>query len=408
VVLTAAVVALLLVGAGIAYAVLGSDDDPDEPGTADPTSASTSGASSEPTSGDPSSGTTVAPSEGPVNGDLDGDGRGDLSIDYEPADDEVLRTTTWSSNGSTFVDAETDELGPTTGLPTWRVRGHLDDDDTEDVLTFRQPGAEGPVSVTSDLSGDDTLDLELPYTGPASGNDALADLDGDGTDDLFTLEVIKKQVVLTTWTFDGSAFGSPEKRLSLPVDDLNYFWIQPGDFNGDEVADLATVELTGTFDRGYPGSVEIRLGDGEGGFAEPVSAPFTSAQSSMIVRSGDFDADGSDELVVGDFDTRFVVLNVFDLDGDTITPRGNAGNLRNEGTAQAGPDLTVGDVDGDGYDDVVMVGLVREDGNARVLVGKSNGTTFTSSRWLAWDQLFADRENPDDRVRFDLLEDARW
>ncbi|WP_148612044.1 protein kinase domain-containing protein [Nocardioides rubriscoriae] len=398
--LAGAAAAALLVAGGVTAFALTRGDSADDPGTADPsgaTSGATSGAASDPA-------TVPPPGDRPVTGDLDGDGLGDVSADYDPADGDALLTTTWSSDGSTLVDPRTDDLGPRTGLPTWRVRGHLDADDTEDVLVLRRPGGKGPISVSSDLSGGGRVDAELDPGQDVSSNDALADLDGDGLDDLLHLEVVDERLVLSTRTFDGTGFGPAQERLTLD-DDLDLLWIRPGDFDGDGRVDLATLVLTGTYDNGYPGSVDIRLGDGAGGFAEPISAPFTSAGATLFLRSGDVDGDGLDELVVADLDTRIVVLNLFDVDDGAITPRGNAGSIRYVNTTPL--DLAVSDVDGDHTDDVVALSLVRPGGTARVQAGLSDGTTFTSSLWLAWDQLFTAEDNGDDE-RFELLEDARW
>ncbi|MFB9311606.1 serine/threonine-protein kinase [Nocardioides plantarum] len=397
----AAVAALVLLGGGAtAFALTRGGDEPDPSPTAGPTDAAPSSGTTDPT-GTPSPGADLT---GPITGDLDGDGLGDLSFDYDPADGSTLLSTTWRSDRTEFVGEDTVELGPRKGLPTWRLRGDLDDDDTEDVLTFRQPQGKGPTAVTASLSGGGEVDTELDTTGAASGNDALADLDGDGDDDLLHLELVDKRIVLSTRTFDGTTFGPQEERLTLD-DDPQYLWVRAGDFDGDDKVDLATLVLSDTPDNGYDGVVDIRLGDGEGGFAEPVSSSVSSASGNLSLLAGDVDASGDDELVVLDADLRLVVLEVFDLTDGTITTDGNAGSVRYINTAPVA--FSMSDVNGDRRDDVVAFGLQKTGGTARVQVAVANGATFTSSRWLAWDRRFAARDNADTQ-RFEILEDARW
>ena len=125
----------------------------------------------------------------------------------------------------------------------------------------------------------------------------------------------------------------------------------------------------------------------------------------MFLRAADIDADGDDELVVADLSTQLVVLNLFDLEDGTHPPARQRGQPALLNTAPI--DLAVTDVDGDGRDDVVSLAQTRQGGPARALVAVSAGSTFTSSRWLQWDQTFARRDHRRHRP-FDLLEDARW
>lgn len=405
--LVAALVALVLLGGGVAaYVVTRGDDDPGP-------SAGPGGSPGGDPTGDPSASTDADPAsfEGPVTGDLDGDGFGDLSLDYQPREGDTILTTTWRSDSEAgeFVDQQDSDLGPVGGDPTWRVRGNLDEDDTTDVLTFRQPGGQGPTAVTGELSGGGSVNAEVDFgeanKGRASGNDALADVDGDGDDDLLHIDVVDKKLVLTTRTFDGTTIGEAVDGLTL-TDDLDYLRIRVGDFDGDRRADIATLVFGLDANGGYPGQVEIRLGDGKGGFAEePVSASFTSGQASVIILAGDIDADGDDDVIVADADTRSIVFSVYGYDEGTITPAANVGSVRYVNTAPVS--LVTSDVNGDRKDDVVAVGLQKTGGTARVQVAVSSGTSFTSSRWLAWDQLFAAKTNADDQ-RFEALEDARW
>lgn len=399
------VAALVVVGGGVAaMATLGGGDDDPEAG---PTSgAPTSGSTDDPAPTDPTGTGEPAPAPtGPITGDLDGDGLGDLVVDYQPRDSDVLQGTTFLAADGTFGTPETVELGPAKGSPTWRLLGHLDDDGITDVLTLSRPGNTGPVLVSATLSGGGTVDGEIPADGKVSSNDALADVDGDGIDELLHLEVEgQNRIVLSSRALEGATFGEPVDRLTI-TDELGSFAIWNGDFDGDGAVDIATLVKSGDYDNGYPFSVEIRIGDGAGGFAEPVTTPFTSSLSDVRLRSGDFDGDGSDELLVADSDARFISLNLFDFTDGALLPRLNAGNIRL--TAVAPDALTVSDVNGDGLDDVVSLGLTRAGGTGRVLVGVARPTTFTTSRWLDWDQLFAARTSADKQL-FSTLEDAQW
>jgi hypothetical protein len=132
-----------------------------------------------------------------------------------------------------------------------------------------------------------------------------------------------------------------------------------GDLNGDHLPDLAVGDYDG---------IDLLAGDGKGGFASlgaPLGAP------SGAVGIGDFDQDGKLDLVA-------------DLERSVEVLAGNGDGTFQEpvtyGLGDAGDSVTVGDVNGDGKPDILVVIL---GGNAAVpgssaavavLLNKGDGT----------------------------------
>lgn len=130
-----------------------------------------------------------------------------------------------------------------------------------------------------------------------------------------------------------------------------------GDFNGDGVSDIVTMETT---------KVNIALGNGDGTFRAATSYSGTSAQGSRLTIS-DLNNDGKLDLIVG----RAAGVGAGDIDiligngdGTFKSPLLNAG-----GTGIN--DLYAQDINGDGKTDIVAscYGV-----GARVLLGNGNGT----------------------------------
>ncbi len=401
----AAVVAIAV--GGVAAAVyLGTQDDPARAGGSDPTASGTSGTSG--STGAPGPGARVDEG-GPITGDRDGDGLGDLGVVFDSRDPQGTLLTTWRSDGSAFVDAATAELAPLAdGDGTWQLQGHLDDDGVADVLTFAQPDDEGPVRVTGELSGGTTIDTDLPGGDRPRAYDALADVDGDGLDDLVTLQVLgtdPERLAYSTWAFDGETFAAPVEQDSLPSFDST--WLEPGDFDGDGHVDRARVVVSDRYDGTtgqYDATLEVRLGDDTGALGPPTTLALDLFNDLDVV-AGDVDGDERDEIVLVERDFGFLQIGRVDLDDDALTLSPTVGSIRDNGTTYLEPDVALLDVTGDGRDDVVVASQVRRGGTGRVLVGVAGDRSFVSRRWLAWKQTFAVR---DGEGRLEILEDSRW
>jgi autotransporter-associated beta strand protein len=130
--------------------------------------------------------------------------------------------------------------------------------------------------------------------------------------------------------------------------------IEGGDFNGDGVFDLVTVNSTG--------NVTLSLGDGAGGFT--LAGPFPSGGSSPWgVTVGDFNGDGNSDLAVANTSSDSVGV---------LLGNGAGGFSATAVYATGGSspwDVTVGDFNGDGNTDLA----VANGANAGILLGNGAG-----------------------------------
>ena len=129
-----------------------------------------------------------------------------------------------------------------------------------------------------------------------------------------------------------------------------------GDFNGDGIEDLATANQGGN-------NVTILLGNGLGGFVPVAGTPPTvdSAPLSMVV--ADFNADGFQDLAIGNGFTISVLLG--NGSGGFAAATGSPFSLE----AQA---LAVGDFNRDGIPDLAAANL-RFDSTVSVYIGNGAG-----------------------------------
>lgn len=157
-------------------------------------------------------------------------------------------------------------------------------------------------------------------------------------------------------------FGKGDGTFSLgPTTALGFSpaFLITGDFNGDDVLDLAVADSVNN-------AVSILLGSGDGSFS--VASPFSTTQRPLALAVGDFNNDGKEDLVVG--------LN---LNGLAIYLGDGAGNFALKSSLAVGyfdSFIIVSDFNGDGKADLVFT-----EGNpvAHIALGNGDGTFSEST-----------------------------
>jgi hypothetical protein len=283
------------------------------------------------------------------------------------------------------------------------------------IMVFPNDGVGLGAVVESGLAG--------PYGGARTP--AVADFDGDGLDDLVFVE--RSDVALfPDWTTYVDVWLSNGNGTFTEA--FSYFdyatAVDAGDFDGDGNADY--VVRRGSSEAFWPPAgvsdhgLEIRLGDGLGGFSpERLPSGVIADSTTMVLRAADFNGDGSDDVMTiddgelrvgmnygpGGFDWRIwsvgvlpdehlhVVdvdvdgaLDIAFVDGGTLVVALGLGNgvmgqvVQSPLGIGAPPPGAVGDFDGDGLPDFVSTAI----GGAYYMAAGLGAGSFGPS------QLYAD------------------
>lgn len=372
----AAALALVL-GIGVAVAVTSGDDDPQadpvpsEP--ADPTAPTTVETSdptaSEPTAPEPSAGPVTPDLSGAITGDIDGDGKGDLSL----LTLDGLRV--YPSDGTTFGDPVVRRNRA--GLVG--VSGDIDNDGRLDLV--RVLGNPPRMTASTSVGGAPVSPLATPVTPDIiSALDvpiALGDVDGDGNLDLVALtELSPTKAEVDVALGDGTgAFAAVEPWYSGPLDEPEGA-IFVADVDDDGLADVVHVSVGRTTDSG-PQATLLKSDGSALAVTGSVTPVDTGGFAVGTVLVGDPDGDGVDNILGTTADG--LKLNVWSWNGSTFdqTPwYDNTDSFEDTGVTTSG--FTVSDVNGDGFDDIVIEGAIDRDFEPVVKeVFLSDGLAFT-------------------------------
>lgn len=319
----------------------------------------------------------------PITGDLDGDGHGDLKAvlyRYQPA---TAQPVTWLWNGTTFAARKPAEKPVASALAfphrQW-FWGDFDGDGKQERSDWTLTGQQWHVTAT--LSGGGTIDTTVPAQSVPAGSlgtavISIADLNGDGKDDL--LSVAPEPNDVHTLRFEGSlrtASGWSAPKLLLDFTDTVHGWQKwiTGDFDGDGIDDLALTLQPIKTDKQGKAPLTLTLFRGTGtGFTKWKTATYDELNVSSLI-AADLDGDGTDELVTSSFgaDGEPGQLRVIRTGAAKLTPGPTVRLYLGEATEHANE--TVSDVNGDGIDDIVGVNQ-QDDGTTlfRVAYGDGHG-----------------------------------
>ncbi|MBM7861010.1 DNRLRE domain-containing protein [Lentzea nigeriaca] len=291
---------------------------------------------------------------------------GQISVNLTPAASGTRTLTVRALNASGIASATTTYSFVVAEAPRHKkVKTDFNGDGKDDVVTFtRGDGAAVYVSLSDGTKfvqdgwkwhDHFAVQNEIPLTG---------DFDGDGKADVATFT---RGTDARVWVAlsDGTKFGTAAKWQDHFVSDAEIPLV--GDFNGDGRDDIAA------FTRGTDGAVWVALSDGTKFAPTPVKWHSSFAHGTEMPAVGDVNGDDKDDIVYftgGEAADVFVSLS----DG---TQFGSAAKWHDNFAPDAAKGA-VGDVDGDGKDDVLSFS------NGQVTVANSTGTAFGASRqWHA-------------------------
>jgi hypothetical protein len=186
-----------------------------------------------------------------------------------------------------------------------------------------------------------------------------ADLDGDGNADIVSTNLEGNNVTILLGDGKGGfrqPVGSP-----FPCGD-SPFSVAIGDVNGDGIPDLAIVNSpSSTTDRSGRDGLTILIGDGRGGFAPMPGSPFLTARRPNLVAIGDINGDGVADVVVSNPENDSITLFMMSRMG-SVTSRST---LSVPGHPKG---LAIRDLNGDGKADIVMTNHAAN--TVTVILGK--------------------------------------
>ena len=311
-----------------------------------------------------------------TTGDLNGDGRPDVVVAHD-----YQSSSAFSGIAVLFGQADGMLAAPgrhaVAAFPEALVMGDLDGDGLTDMATVSW-GSDS-VSVLRGLGGG----MFAPVVNYRTEGDrpralAMGDVTGDGRPDLVAANGASASISVLP-ALAGGGFGAAEV---YPVDN-GPIGVAIDDMNRDGRLDIVTSNLDA-------GSVSVLHARSGGGFASAVHYPVGRAPSS--IKLADFNGDGRPDIATGSEDNFVNVVLAQPGGGYAAAVTYTVGRIPRS--------IAIGDIDGDGAFDIVTSNSTDQD--VSVLLGMGDGT-FEQASDYPLDSL----SHPDELTLGDLDGDGR-
>ncbi|WP_437284977.1 FG-GAP-like repeat-containing protein [Sorangium sp. So ce406] len=308
----------------------------------------------------------------PAVADVNGDGKLDILL----ANAESGSSTTPSGSLSVFHgngDATVQPELYTTGAPLSSnavVAVDVDGDGWLDAVTVDGqtdlPTSDGSISVYRNRgpSAPGTFDTPTSFTTGTPGSIHLCagDFDNDGAADIATTSVALNQVSVIMGTAGGS-FGAPT-LISIASTGGVQSSIACRDLNGDGFSDLVVTSPASA-------RLSILINQGNGSFAAPVA--YTNAVNGQTagIAFGDADGDGTLDILSNGAAGRYLFF--FKGNGDGTVAIGLQSAAGSSAIANSALGVVASDFNGDGKLDAYIL-VTTSSGGVRPMTGNGNGT----------------------------------
>ena len=295
---------------------------------------------------------------GTAVGDFNGDGKTDLAVSGG-------RASILLGDGAGSFGAPTHF---NTAYSSYTVAAADFDGDGKTDLVFGHVFFDQITAVFGTGTGAFTNRLDI-NTGKDARFVSTGDFNRDGKADI--LAANRESDDVSVLTGDGAGhFGAPSAFVAGygPID------VAAGDFNGDGETDLATVNIFGS-------SISVLLGKGGGAFAAASSVGGLPRYGSQLVVTGDFNADGKQDVA----GTSHLNNEVWVMPGDGA---GGFGARVSTPTLNQTYFMVSGHLDGDGKPDLVTIELTNgNEGHIAVYLANGDGTFRRQSSLLVGTSL---------------------
>ncbi|WP_172305546.1 VCBS repeat-containing protein [Pseudenhygromyxa sp. WMMC2535] len=286
-------------------------------------------------------------------GDYDGDGKDDISRTTATLNGGYDVDMLWS-DGAAFGYAS---YASNVGIEKNDAIGSGDfDADGLDDLAILDP--DDPYVLVLLNDGETMASRQLFSSDSLSSGEELelvGDYDGDGKAEVAVAYEEEGSFELVVFTPDGSPYdGEPElgKLAMRWASSQGSFWDAQlyfaGDFNGDGSPDVARV-----YDDGGATTVDVHVNTGDGLVMERWATKLGGHWGGMDFVVGDFDGDGTTDLVKAWDNSGLTSLDVYLSNGTSLPSFGTWADR--QGGHWAAQKFVAGDYNGDGRDDVAKV-----------------------------------------------------